>query len=71
MLTPSEIHRALDRVQHALCDLPPDVREVLDDFALRVAGSCLEAHAAIERLRGVDAPERAALFGRCYQRSES
>lgn len=40
-MTASELHRQLDTLQHALADLPPDVREPLDRAHVKFVGAYL------------------------------
>lgn len=54
-MTPRQMHRLLDALEHALADLPPEVREPVDVVLSRLAGAFLERVAECERLRRLQA----------------
>lgn len=48
-MTPTELHRHLDTIAHALADFPPEAREPVDAVLCRIAGVFLTLHAESER----------------------
>lgn len=55
-MSPRQMHRLLDAVEHALADLPPEVREPVDVVLSRLAGAYMERVAECERLRRLQSP---------------
>ena len=67
-MTPKQLARQLDQLEHVLCDLPPDVREPVDQVLGRLEGAYLMLYYEVRQLRRTDGARGARQVWRWLRR---